>query len=56
MYYHEAIIRQDNRGRTVRKIIPSNAANIDDAARERAAIAKQYHRNELVEITTRQSS
>ena len=52
-YYHEAIIRQDNRGRTIRKIFGSDAKTIDEAARERAEITKKYHRNTLVEITTR---
>lgn len=53
-FYHELEIRQNNRGRTVIKIVGSNAQNIDDANAERCELRKAYHVNTLVSIVTRE--
>jgi hypothetical protein len=55
MFYHEAIIRQNNRGRTVRTVWGSEAKTIDEAAHERAEIVTRYHPNEIIEITTKEA-
>lgn len=51
-YYHELVLRAPNGEAKAPKIIASNAANIDEAYKERCAIAKGLHPNAYISLVT----
>jgi len=54
-YYHRLTLRSDDSPRLIDRIIASNATTIDEAWGERCKIAKQYHRNQIVALSTHQT-